>query len=414
MTSRIGKLLREAGGVSRFADAQALRAKDLALVVSDDSHIALVRSAVALVLRCFTGLVVVRTPSGRSIPRELADAAEREAIEYGSPDRLVVDGPNCELQLGLGCPTSTLFVDARGWTVYVNDHAHDNSTPATAPAAAFAAAAGVAKLFASIMGRDPHILTEAWHGALLDLPVVGNTSKHIDELDIGRLLVVGAGAIGSGFAHVLRLSGWRGDITWVDNDRYDEPNHETTLLISRRMAMRQVPKATTLAGLVRSTKLSVDAHNDKIVVGHELLARPVDAIVCAVDNAETRLCFDNVRAPLVFNAGVGGGREDAGHVLWTRHSANEPPLSFYYRTEHGVSRDTTNEPEDVVSDACSRVAYANVALAAPFMGMAAGALLAAGIAEQRLRIAAPTNYLKMDLLELQQWSTRRSLLRHTR
>jgi hypothetical protein len=407
MISRIGKLLRETTGVGRFTDAQSLRARDVALLVSDETDRALARSAVALTLRCFSGTTIVRGKEGRPIPRTIADDISQEAAEYGAGDRLCLERAGGDLVLGLACSAKDGFVDARGWSVSVNELGPKNLSAAP-PAAAFAAAAGVAKLFGALMRRDARILSESWTAPMLDFPIRSDESSR-GPINVGRLIIVGAGAIGSGLAHVLRNSGWHGEVLVVDNQRYDEPNHETTLLISQAHAMRQAPKASTLAALFRSAGMSVESSEEKVVAGHRLLSRPADAIVCAVDNAILRRCLDNVAAGVVFNAAVGGTPADAGHVLWTRHALNEVPLSTHYRSVAETPAVPESGPEDIVTDQCSRLAYEDVSLAAPFMGLAAGALLAAGLAQRSLGIPAPTNYLKIDMLALQRWSTRKVL-----
>jgi hypothetical protein len=385
MTSRIGKLLAETTASSSFASAQALRSRDLTIIVADAASGALLRSVVALALRCFTGALIIRGDG-----KALAQAHVRAS----------------DLRLGLGCACDGVFVDAHGWTVSVNELSNTNVS-ATAPAAAFAAAAGVAKLFARLIGRSTDVLHEAWTGPLLDFPNGSAFSAGHEPLDLGRVVVVGGGAIGAGLAHVLRGCGWRCDLGWIDDDRYDEVNHETTLLISPQTARRQPPKAATLAGILGSSLLTVESHEAWVTARHPLVMAKADALVCAVDNSETRRCLDTVGARVVFNAGVGGSREDAGHVLWTRHGVNEPPLSAHYRALPVAGQPSAEAPADIAPDECSRIAYSQVAMAAPFLGLAAGALLAAGLAQQAMGIAAPTNYVKLDLLGLQQWCVRR-------
>lgn len=410
-TSRISKLLRETSGVPLFRDAQALRARDVVLFVNECSSPLLVRSAVALTLRCFEGRTIVRGVDG-AVPAPIASEVEQEAASYGAFSRLAIGADGEGLQLGLGCSCDGVFVDAHGWSVSVNQLGPARAATA-APAAGFAAAAGVAKLFATVLQRKEAVLREAWSAPLLDLAAGEDVSAGA-AIELGRVVLIGAGAIGSGLAHVLHHSGWSGEVMIVDDQRYDEPNHETTLLISQQMAMRQVPKAVNLARLCQSEGISTEGRQERIITGHPLLTQPADALVCAVDNVEARRCLDEAAAPVVFNAGVGGSREDAGHVLWTRHDAQSPSLSSYYPVVvTGLEAETVG-PQDIVTDACSRVAYANVSLAAPFMGLAAGALLAAGLAQHALGLAAPTTYFKLDLLGLQHWSTRQALRRSTR
>lgn len=405
MTSRIGKLLRESTGVVLFKEGEDLRERDVLLVFDERSDAMLVRSAVALTLRCFLGRTVVATPTS-SASQPLAAEAEAEAASYGASDRLSfdIDAAADPLVLGLGCTCDGVFVDAHGWEISVNQLC-GRGLPATAPAAAFAAAAGVAKLFANIIRRRADVVGEAWSSTLLDL----DDADAATPIDIGRVTVIGAGAIGSGLAHVLRHSDWNGEVLYVDSQRYDEPNHETTLLISMDDALRQAPKAETLARLCNTDRLSCRGVQEMLVENHSLLAKPTGAILCAVDNSVARRLLDRTAAPVVFNAGVGGSRHDAGHVLWTRHDPETRPLSSLYRVVSDPAKPDSEAPPDIATDACSRIAYESVSLAAPFMGLAAGALLAAGLAQQALGIRGRTDYMKLDLLGLQERSTRKSL-----
>jgi hypothetical protein len=401
--SRIGKLLVETTGASQLASAQRLRATDVTLVLGDGCDLVLARSAVALTLRCFTGQTNAQGANGR-LTQALAHGVQAEAAEYGSVDRLVLDGAGTGVSLGLGCSVGDTFVDPRGWFVSVNE-ASGRAGPVSAPAAAFAASAGVAKLFAAIIGRDSAVLRESWTAPMLDLAI--DYPGASASLDLGRVMVIGAGAIGSGLAHVLRSAPWRAHVVLVDYDRYDEPNHETTLLVSKETTTRQAVKAAALAERLRSTSVSVEPVEAKVDQGHPLLGRPVEALVCAVDNPELRCLLDDTAARVVFNAGVGGTREDAGMVLWTRHKRGGLPLSAHYRRQVEPSG-TEGGPTDVVTDECSRISYQQVSLAAPFVGLAAGALLAAGLVQEALGMEAPANYMKFDLLGLQQWPTRGS------
>jgi|HubBroStandDraft_2_1064218.scaffolds.fasta_scaffold485515_1 hypothetical protein len=142
---------------------------------------------------------------------------------------------------------------------------------------------------------------------------------------------------------------------------------------------------------------------------HAILSRDWRTLVVGVDNAELRQVLDQVRMP-IHNAGVGGSREDAGHVLWSRHDngARDYVLSSLYRSVDATAAPSSESAPADITDECSRVSYANVSLAAPFLGLSAGALLAAGLAR---RTEENTNYLKIDLLGEQRYflAERRSL-----
>jgi hypothetical protein len=353
MISRIGKLLVEATGASRLDAAQALRARDVAIILGHDPDELLARSALALVLRCYTGRVLVRANRG-TISTRMVAVLEDEARRYGTPERLSVGGHGESVALGIGCDSGECFVDASGWFVSVNELG--SGTAASAPAAAFGAAAGVAKLFAMLIGRSATICNERWTAPLLDFgpgedPLRGN-------LDLGLVTVIGAGAIGSALAHVLRGSSWRANVTLVDYQRYDEPNHETTLMISTETALRQRPKASALAALLASENIAAQSVEEEVLAGHRVLTDRADFLVCAVDNPELRRLLDHTGARVVLNAGVGGTREDAGMVLWTRHRRDEVQLSAHYGAKTDKIVEVESGPEDVAVDECSRVAYA--------------------------------------------------------
>lgn len=394
MTSRIDKLVREFTGVDRIADAAALRAKPVTLVVSSATQIALARSTVALALRSFGDTVHIHADG--PTPAVVVDAMFAEAVEYGGENRLSLkpcDGP---LSLGLGCPSGGLLVDASGSVAGINTLLA--ARPATGPASCFASAAGIAKLFSLAMGVPAELVRESWRMSLATFETQ-DKNAYLGDIDIGRVLAIGAGAIGAGLAETARYSRWRGHIEFVDRERYDEPNHETTLVISRRHALERCKKAETLGALLNRAELTAHGTLDEINGESSLLQQNWNAVVVGVDNPDLRRALDNVAWPIL-NAGVGGTRRDAGHVLFSRHTKSDTLLSSLYRaTLTATSPDSA--PSDI-TDQCSRIAYAEVALAAPFLGLAAGAILGAGLEHLATGRELSTNYLKFDLLGLQQ------------
>lgn len=395
MTSRIDKLVREFMGVDRIADAAAIRSKPVTFVVSNATQTAMARSTVALALRSFGDIIHIHTYG--QTPTAVVDAMLAEASEYGSEDRLSLkrrdDDP---LSLGLGCPSSGLHIDASGSVAGINLLLPGR--PATGPASCFASAAGMAKLFAVAMGLPVDVVKESWLMSLATFEAQ-DENAYVGDIDIGRVLAIGAGAIGGGLAETARYSRWRGHIEFVDRERYDEPNHETTLVISRRHAIERCKKAETLAALLNRAELTAHGALDEITAESSLLQQNWNAVVVGVDNPELRRALDNVASPIL-NAGVGGTRRDAGHVLFSRHTKGDPLLSSLYRA--ALTAASSDDAPSDITDQCSRVAYANAALAAPFLGLAAGAVLGAGLEHLATGRDLSTNYLKFDLLGLQQ------------
>jgi hypothetical protein len=212
--------------------------------------------------------------------------------------------------------------------------------------------------------------------------------------------LLGAGAIGSGFTYTLWLSGWNAIVEIIDYDHYDEPNHETTMRIGLTEVRRNRKKAVALAENVKRNGLKTKFQVKRILKGNAILQEPSDAFVCAVDNPETRRILDGANTELLINAGVGGRAEDAGHVVWTRHLPGDPLLSKRY-----VTADPDNSrsvvPEEFRKDECSRLIYHDASLAAPFIGLAAGTLLAAACGLHATEQLPKVNYFKIDLLKLQ-------------
>lgn len=395
--SRPDKYLRELLGTSTLAEARTLRQRDLELMVSDRTSIVMGRAAVALGLRTFQGSILVR---GKANPA-LAAGMCAEATEYGQPERLrfntVAPAPYV---LGLGCAPANdaPFVDASGWNAATNVLLPPGRT--TAVADAFAVAAGFAKLFAGIVGRPSSVISEQWRYSLRDLSSRPGTVSAVAHLELGEIALIGAGAIGSAVAFVLRHSGWGGHLRIYDDERYDGPNHETTLLISREDALRQRRKAETLAARAQREGLRTTGFHTRVGAGHEVTREQLSAILCSVDNPETRRDLDGTHADVLLNAGVGGARVDAGHLLYSVHARAGIRLSDLYRAPNQSLAAVTNAPQEAASDECSRIAYGRVAAAAPFMALGAGALLVAGIARQVLGDTPAPNYIKFNLLGL--------------
>lgn len=405
-------MVREVVGTDRLAEATRIREQDVDIFLGEDAGDKVAQMAlvsVALSLRCVRGRIRVhfcgKEPAGLSwSDKSTRVLLEDEALTYGEPDRLQFGGTEAAtFRLGLGVEMSNgVFADASGWEASVNRLL--GGDPAThGPAAVFSTCCAFAKLFAvHLLGRD-EFAKEAWSFSLRTMggPKTLPPDLPSEPLHLGRIGVLGAGAIGSGFTYCIWLSRWSVDLDIIDRDTYGEPNQETTMFVGSPEVWRTRKKAIALAELARRPGLTTRPFPEEVGAESPILGERRDAFVCAVDNPDTRRVLDGVNCHLLLNGGVGGGAEDAGHVLWTRHTPGEPRLSVRYAASEQQAQSSLPPPLEMRNDKCSRIAYNDVALAAPFIGLSAGALLAASCGLQAAGWHPPVNYLKLDLLKLQ-------------
>lgn len=408
--SRIGKLVAEKARVSSFEETFARRLHDVDLFLPSRATpkvSALAHAVSALVVRCFSGRIALHAEDPSALDPSpfaggLRDRLSRLSKEYDGEDRLVDGRPRgaASVRLAIACSVSgAVRVDASGARAGVNTALPGDD--ALGFACAFAASCGVAKAFASAVLGDDSFADEAWQLSLADF----SSGTAVDPpaappLELGVIGLLGAGAVGSAFLYALWLSGVTADIHVLDRDRYEEQNCETTMFLGRREAARRGAKAAVLARLAATSRLRVRGGLVEVRSGDRALAEPRDVFVCAADNAEVRRELDAVNARVLLNGATGGTKESAGHVLCTSHGHGEPPLSTLYPPR--AAGDSAGDAEDVpqladITDECSRFAYREASLAAPFISLATGSLLAARCAAHAAGRTLP-GYLKIDML----------------
>lgn len=406
--SRIDKLVISQRGLTSLVDAQSARDRAFHLVLPARSGLGvslMAKAAVSLALRTLRGKIVVTIDPrfDQAGHKHLFEELEQEAYVYGQPDRLRLGmRPSAgAIGLALGVEVDGMVIaDAAGWNCAVN-RILPAAKETAGPAAALAVSLAFAKVFnAYVLGQDCN-LWEDWAFSLeTHAPVTSNGAG--GGVNIGDVAVLGAGAIGAAVLFVVKHSGWSGNLEFIDFDRYDKPNEETTLLIGIPEVLRNRHKAIVLAELGTTEDLSVTPTTHKIESASDpVLLKPRDMFIAAVDNAATRRLLDAANARVVLNAAVGGARAEAGHVLWTRHMKEDRPLSSFYPSSNGDANGNHGRVPDEITDECSRIAYENASFAAPFIALAAGSLLAAGCAQRAADRWANNSYLKLDLFGYQ-------------
>ena len=407
--SRISKAIAVARQDQKFQDAEDVRRKDVDVFLppaTTETVHRMAQTVVALILRSFTGQIRFHVTAPMSPSFRLL--LESEARKAGASERLVFApneaGPWC---LALGhVKHGAISADASGWTARING-AFADRMPAAAPAITFAVACAVAKLFNyAIFGRDQNV-NEVWDFCLLRFQVGENAPIAVnDQTKIGRIGLLGAGAIGSSVGYVLSISSWLGEVEVIDFDIFEEPNLETCVFADTQDVNRPLRKALALVGSLSNGQITASERRCKLKSADPILQERWEAFVCAVDNPETRRLLDDIDARILLNAGTGSTKYDLGWVLWTQHEKDSAmKLSSVYKEDSEAESTGAGEVPEEFRDACSRTNYQGVDLALPFVALVAGSLLAAGLFQNAVEKKVGIAYLQIDLFGKQQKMT---------
>ena len=143
------------------------------------------------------------------------------------------------------------------------------SSPATVAATALAASLGAADLFKRAIGQnhDDLIRTFAWDTWAHDF-VLGPqgwdsvTRRPVPgDLDFGRTLLAGVGAIGSALVYLMRMMSLRGAITLFDRDHVDVTNLNRSPLFTVLDALAQRSKTSVGKQYLEGLDLTIEAQN---------------------------------------------------------------------------------------------------------------------------------------------------------
>lgn len=407
--SRISKAIAEVRHDQKFEEAVNIRNSNIDLFLPgkpSETTRQMAQTAAALALRCFTGKIRIHPPVSDSLVRSML---EFEAEKVGAPERLdFTSSETGPWQLALGCEVDgAICADASGWTARING-VFTKGLPAATPAVAFAVACAVAKLFNHAIFRvDEHSL-EAWDFCLLRFLSGEHVPLDVErQMNLGRIGLLGAGAIGSAVGYVLALSKWSGQLHIIDFDYFEEPNLETCISADIQSVNRPLRKAVALTESFVGHGIAATERRCKVQAGEGLLNESWNAFVCAVDNSETRRILDQVNARILINAGLGATKQDVGWVLWTQHGIDNPTLSSIYGGESGEDATDADQLPEEFREECSRKNYKGVSLALPFGALVAGSLIAAALYQHAAGALTKHSWMQIDLLAKQELMTLR-------
>ncbi|ALC88650.1 thiamine biosynthesis protein MoeB [Bacillus sp. FJAT-18017] len=140
-------------------------------------------------------------------------------------------------------------------------------------------------------------------------PGIGNEGQR--KISSKHVLMIGAGALGSGNAEVLTRAGV-GKLTIIDRDYVEASNLQRQQLYTEEDVAEKLPKAAAAEGRLKAINSDVEI---EAIIGDatpeflEELAEGVDLIIDATDNFETRMAINDVsqkyQIPWIYGACVG-------------------------------------------------------------------------------------------------------------
>lgn len=224
---------------------------------------------------------------------------------------------------------TSVSVFARGWNVYVDEAPVDEGA-ATAPAALLAAALGVAELFRLVfgdaLGRRGRSGAQPGSFNMITLGPPRADLSMPEDLDLGEMHLVGAGAIGQAVAHTLAATGARGRLFAVDPEKIDLSNLQRYPL-TRDSDVGAV-KVDLLRERLRKSSLDVVP---LAVAWHAALADKSRPTLVGLDSPEGRVGVQSSLPGPIYNAWT-----QPSDVGWSRHEqfGDEPCLACLYWPKH--------------------------------------------------------------------------------
>jgi len=298
-------------------------------------------------------------------------------------------------------------VSAAGWLASLSRSGAD-ALPAVGGdnclGAVAAACLGVAQIFKMAAGLpDDRLLADGtldiFRLRRLDADAPAQDHPYVPTPDLGRLLMVGAGSVGSAAAYCLRLMSARGDLAVVEKDVVKVENFNRSPIFGR--AVYGWGKAHAVAAHLAGSNLSVTPYEvwwDEFVRMHGRAPNEFDVWLPLANEFGVRWAMQNNYPPLIVQAsttsnwGVNHGRHLFGRddCLADRFPSEAPPEAMQCSTA------------EVPSDG------EHVDAALPFLSMFAGLLVAAELARLQLpSYPQAPNFALFDfggeLTEIQAW-----------
>lgn len=234
-------------------------------------------------------------------------------VQFKSLDESSV---NCTLSIGLPgeLKRDSYWIESIGWLAGCgkggarrSNEIQISTHKSNIIGALFAAGLGNAALFRMANGLDSQSEYQIWH-SLFDFETNEsernlNNPPITSSVDLGRVHLVGCGAIGSSLSFLLGLTDWSFDISLIDFDHVGFPNCSSSLIFSYDDAMKQRSKTTVCEGLLRqfgkTNVKSFESDYASFLTDHGTVA---DVVLCLANENSVWSSIQNNYPPIVLHA----------------------------------------------------------------------------------------------------------------
>jgi len=318
---------------------------------------------------------------------EVVLAQMRDADPFGNfnlSDQLPMDAP-LKLCIGHGpsevSDPASVCINASGWLASISIGRAIPLEPSEVrnPLGAIAAAClGIAQLFkiAVQMPRASYLRAGIFDVfSLAWLSTVPQGRRWPESLDIGRILMVGAGSVGSSAVYSMHLAGLAGSLTIVDNDDTKIENFNRSPIFGQKTLGE--PKSAATAAFLSSSTLSptpVVLWWDEFLKQHGRAAVDFDVWLPLANDFDVRRSMQHNVPPLLIHASTTAN--------WGVNHARHIPG----RDDCLVDRFPTVVTADQLACGVGKISAAEVTVdaALPFISFFAGMLVAADLVRAQL------------------------------
>lgn len=320
------------------------------------------------------------------------------AANESRPALRVFVGPWSDISsVNIGADPDDYFIEARGWSVFGKRGAAPEKPvgkAAVVPAAALAAALGAADLFKRAIEHPADEWMPEIFGWNLWNQDFTNSESSVDkmrtlkttdlpesyELDLGRTLLAGAGAIGSALVYLLDFMKLQGKLVVLDRDLIETSNLNRSPLFNVAHVIGEAKKTSVAADYLSRHKIETDVLNGTWQEhAGQISPEPFDQWISLTNEDGAWATVPYLLPPVVFHGtttsgwGFGAGRHLPRYEDCTLCRMPHPEIKFRGVCAQGEIQDKTTD---------KLAASASL----PFLSAASAALLLAEIIKMSMSL----------------------------